>query len=213
MSEQAPSRPEGLDPPVTVIRELRVKAGKEAAFEAGMSRVIAGATAREGYLGANVVRPAVRGQAYRFIYKFAKRSQLEAWHASRERAELVGPLAEFIELDRFNAYATLETWFELPVAGVTPPKWKTTLMTWAAIYVLVTAVSYVLHAVKFEAPLAVRTLVLTGVVVPIVAYVVGPWLGKRLHGWLHAGLRVEQLAPEVRAPGGSGEGIRGSGRV
>lgn len=176
------------DPPVTVIREIRVHAGREAEFEDLMARLIAEAVRQPGHLGASVVRPDARRprDAYRFIYKFDRRSNLEAWHRSPLRASLYAPIDPLIEADRFDAYTGLETWFELP--GVpAPPRWKTTLMTWAAIYVLVVAVSHALHALRFEAPIAVRALVLTGVVVPLVAYVVAPWLGRSLHGWLHAG--------------------------
>ena len=186
------------DPAVTVIREIRVRPGSEAAFEDLMSRLTEEAARQPGHLGTNVVRPNPKrpGDAHRFIYKFDHRSSLERWHHSETRARLFAPVEALVESDRFDAYPGLETWFELPGVA-TPPRWKTTLMSWAAIYVVVLAVSYALQALHFEASLPVRALVLTGIVVPVVAYVLAPWLGRVLHGWLHAGSELES-AKRVR---------------
>ena len=183
-------RSDAADPPVTVIREIRVKQGHEAAFEHLMTLLIREAVKQPGHLGATVVRPQLPGHSYRFIYKFDRRSHLQTWHASALRNQLAAPIAGLIESDRFDEYPGLETWFNLPAApsAATPPKWKTTLMSWAVIYVLVVTASYGMRAVGFKAPIPVQALVLTAVVVPLVAYVVAPWLGRRLHGWLYAGI-------------------------
>jgi antibiotic biosynthesis monooxygenase (ABM) superfamily enzyme len=177
------------DLPVTVIREIRVRPGLEEMFEEGMSRLIAEATRQPGHLGATVIRPERPGAPHRFVYKFAQRSQLEAWHDSEARARLLAPIESAIASDRYEAYPGLETWFELPGAP-TPPRWKTTLMSWGAIYVVVVIVSYAMQALEFAAPIPVRALVLTGIVVPLVAYLLAPWLGRALHGWLYADMRA-----------------------
>lgn len=180
-------RTDDADPPVTVIREIRVRPGSEGRFELLMGALIAEATRQPGHLGATVLRPradADRG-VYRFVYKFDKRSSLIAWHSSTTRAELFNPIAELVTSDRVDEYQGLETWFDLP-AHVVPPKWKTTLMSWAAIYVLVVALSYIMQAMKLKLPIPLAGLVLTGIIVPLVAYVVGPMLGRLLRNWLHA---------------------------
>lgn len=181
-------RSDETDPPVTVIREIRVRPGREGAFEDLMGLLIAEAARQPGHLGATVVRADARrpGDAHRFVYKFDRRSNLEAWHRSDTRARLFAPIEALIESDRFDAYPGLETWFELPGAQ-TPPRWKTTLMSWAAIYLVVVIVSYAMHALRFEAPIPIRALVLTAIVVPVVAYVLAPQLGRLLHAWLYAG--------------------------
>lgn len=184
-------RTDAADPPVTVVRDFRVRPGAEGRFELLMGVLIAEATSQPGHLGATVLRP-VRGAdgvdrgAYRFVYKFDKRSNLLAWHSSKMRADLFAPIAELVKSDHFEEYPGLETWFDLPPDAV-PPKWKTTLMSWAAIYVLVVAMSYTLQALNVKLPIPLAALVLTGVIVPLVAYVVGPWMGRVLRGWLHAG--------------------------
>jgi|GEM_PF-94825 len=182
-------RSDAADPPVTVIRDIHVRAGSEAVFEKLMGALIAEATRQPGHLGATVLRPTAGPTSpgfYRFVYKFDKRSNLLAWHGSETRARLAAPVVEHVVSDRFSEYPGLETWFDLP-GRAAPPKWKTTLMTWAAIYVLVVAVSYTLRALQVALPIPVASLVLTGIVVPLVAYVVGPLLGRVLHRWLHAG--------------------------
>lgn len=173
---------------MTVIRDMRVRPGVEGRFELLMGALIAAATQQPGHLGATVLRPpAPEGGSgrYRFVYKFDKRSNLLRWHSSKVRTELFEPIAELVTSDRFDEYPGLETWFDLP-AHTTPPKWKTTLMSWAAIYVLVVALSYAMRAMKLDLPIPLGALVLTGVIVPLVAYVVGPLLGRLLRGWLHA---------------------------
>ncbi|MBX3360781.1 MAG: antibiotic biosynthesis monooxygenase [Phycisphaeraceae bacterium] len=184
-------RTDATDPPVTVIRDIRVRPGAEGRFELLMGALIAEATSQPGHLGATVLRPVggvdgVDRGAYRFVYKFDKRSNLLAWHSSKTRAELFAPIAELVRSDRFEEYPGLETWFDLP-PDFAPPKWKTTLMSWAAIYVLVVALSYIMQKLGVKLPIPLAALVLTGIIVPLVAYVVGPLLGRVLRGWLHAG--------------------------
>ena len=181
-------RSDAADPPVTVVRDIRVRAGHEEPFERLMSALMTEATKQPGHLGATVVRPQLPGHAYRFIYKFDRRSSLEAWHASPLRAKLAGPVAALVEWDRFEQFPGLETWFNLPASPslAPPPKWKTTLMSWAAIYPLVLGGSYAMKALNITAPMPVQVLILTAVVVPLVAYLVAPWLGRLLHRWLYA---------------------------
>lgn len=175
------------DPPVTVVREIRVRPGAEGRFELLMGALIAEATRQPGHLGATVLRPRTpQADTYRFIYKFDARSNLEAWHTSPLRRELFAPIVELIVSERFEEYPGLETWFDLP-AHLVPVKWKATLISWAAIYVLVVALSYALRALKLSFPIPITALILTGIIVPLVAYVVGPLLGRVLRGWLHTG--------------------------
>lgn len=183
-------RCDAADPPVTVIRDISVKSGSEGRFELLMGVLIAEAVRQPGHLGATILRP--QGQDslhpghYRFVYKFDSRSNLVAWHESQIRESLFEPIRELVHTDRFAEYEGLETWFDLP-AEFKPPKWKTTLISWATIYVLVVILSYMLQVFELDFILPIRALVLTGIIVPSVAYVIGPMLGRLLHGWLHAG--------------------------
>ncbi|HLP85000.1 MAG TPA: antibiotic biosynthesis monooxygenase [Phycisphaerales bacterium] len=178
---------------MTVIRDIRVKPGTEGRFELLMGTLIAAATQQPGYLGATVIRPTSHphdapkpiGSLYRFVYKFEKRSQLTAWHSSSTRAALFKPVAELILDDHYDSYEGLETWFDIPHFQ-SPPKWKTTLLSWVVIYILVVAMSYLLQALKLRLPIPAAVFIVTVIVVPLVAYVAAPLLGRLLHTWLHA---------------------------
>lgn len=180
-------RSDAADPPVTVVREIRVRPGAEGRFELLMGALIDEARRRPGHLGATVIRPVGRGGTYRFVYKFDRRSNMTEWHASDTRRQLFEPILELIHDDRFDEFPGLETWFD-PPANTAPPRWKTTLLSWGAIYVLVLASSYAMRAAAPDWSLPVQVFVVTAVVVPIVAYIAAPWLGKVFHRWLHAGL-------------------------
>jgi antibiotic biosynthesis monooxygenase (ABM) superfamily enzyme len=181
-------RSDAEDPPVTVIRDMRVRPGSEGRFELLMGALIDAAGRQPGHLGATVVRPHAPDALYRFVYKFDHRSNLAAWHGSEMRARLFESITELVESDRASEYPGLETWFDLP-PHFAPPKWKTTLITWAAIYLLVMVMLYAMQAAHLQLPIPVKALVLTAVIVPLVAYLIGPCLGRLLRGWLNAGTR------------------------
>lgn len=54
------------------------------------------------------------------------------------------------------------------------PRWRTTLITWVAIYPTITLVGAATAPLTSAMPWAVRTLVLTTLMVPLVVYLVGP---------------------------------------
>lgn len=176
------------DPPVTATLEVRVKAGREAEFERGMHDLVQTGLAQPGHLGSTTLRPAKAGDPYRFIYKFDRRSNLIAWHQSETRQRLFAAVADTIDTSQDDHVEGLEAWFTFPgeAPAKVPPKWKTTLMTWTAIYPTALVISYGMHFAKFEGAIPLRVFVLTALVVPIVAYLVAPRLAKALHGWLHS---------------------------
>lgn len=173
------------DPPVTVIRDIHVRPGEEGRFELLMGEFIAEASRQPGHMGATVLRPNGRPGPYRFVYKFDRRTNLIAWHASAHRTRLFEPITELITSNHFDEYRGLETWFDLPPHAA-PPKWKTTLITWAAIFVLVMAYGFIIQAGQVRLPVPISALLSTGIIVPLVAYAIGPILGSLFRGWLTA---------------------------
>lgn len=67
---------------------------------------------------------------------------------------------------------------------VKPPRYKMFLLTWLAIYPLITAIFLVLGDWLNTLPLLLRTLLLTGVLVYLMTYIVMPKLTKLFHHWL-----------------------------
>lgn len=66
-----------------------------------------------------------------------------------------------------------------------PPKWKFALMVWIAIYPSITLVSYLIGDLLKNLPLAIRTLIMTGILVPLMVFILLPLLSKILKNWLY----------------------------
>jgi antibiotic biosynthesis monooxygenase (ABM) superfamily enzyme len=67
-----------------------------------------------------------------------------------------------------------------------PPRWKIAVMIWLGIYPTITTVLWVLSPFIAPLPLPLKTLCLTLIVVPTMAWVMLPFLQKILHKWLNA---------------------------
>jgi uncharacterized protein len=186
-AEQA-GGPEG-EGPVTTTVSRRVKAGHEAAYEGFLAGIIHAAQAYPGYLGAEVFRPAPGGDdQYRIIYRFDSAAHLRAWLDSAERAawlrraepHVAGPL-------RTQVLTGLEGWFTLsapPGLGPPPPA-KMALVTWAAIFPLITLVVVGSAPLVGDWPLVARLAVTTAVTVALMTWVVMPRVTRLLHRWLY----------------------------
>jgi len=72
-----------------------------------------------------------------------------------------------------------------PSRQTKPPRYKLFLLTWLAIYPLITGIFWIFGTWLYAIPLAIRTLILTGVLVYLMTYVVMPWLMKIFHNWLY----------------------------
>lgn len=66
-----------------------------------------------------------------------------------------------------------------------PPKWKFAVMVWLAIYPTITFVSYLIGDIIKEWPLPLKTLIMTGILVPTMVFVLLPILRKLLTNWLN----------------------------
>ncbi len=66
-----------------------------------------------------------------------------------------------------------------------PPKWKFALMVWIAIYPSITIVQLLIGEQILDFPLPLRTLIMTGILVPLMVYVLLPLLRKMLGNWLN----------------------------
>jgi antibiotic biosynthesis monooxygenase (ABM) superfamily enzyme len=66
-----------------------------------------------------------------------------------------------------------------------PPKWKFAVMVWLAIYPTLTFVSYLIGDVIKDWPLPLKTLLMTGILVPTMVFILLPILRKLLTNWLN----------------------------
>ena len=66
-----------------------------------------------------------------------------------------------------------------------PPKWKFAIMVWLAIYPTITFVSFFIFYTIKNWPLPLKTLLMTGILVPLMVFVLLPLLRKLLGDWLY----------------------------
>jgi antibiotic biosynthesis monooxygenase (ABM) superfamily enzyme len=65
-----------------------------------------------------------------------------------------------------------------------PPRWKTAVVVWLAIYPSLTLILWLAGPTIRDWPVALRTLVLTAVLVPLMVFVLLPALQHLLGPWL-----------------------------
>lgn len=66
-----------------------------------------------------------------------------------------------------------------------PPRWKSAVLVWIAIYPSISLLSYFAGPWLMTLPLLLRTLVLTAVLVPLLVFVLLPQLHRLFRTWLH----------------------------
>jgi len=66
-----------------------------------------------------------------------------------------------------------------------PPKWKFALMVWIAIYPSIMIVQLLIGNQIINLPMPLRSLIMTGILVPLMVYVLLPLLRKVLQNWLN----------------------------
>ena len=65
------------------------------------------------------------------------------------------------------------------------PKWKFAIMVWLAIYPAITLLTYSIGDLIKNLPLALKTLIMTGILVPLMVFVLLPLLRKVMGNWLN----------------------------
>ena len=65
------------------------------------------------------------------------------------------------------------------------PKWKFAIMVWLAIYPAITLLTYLIGDLIKNLPLALKTLIMTGILVPLMVFVLLPILRKLMGNWLN----------------------------
>ena len=177
------------DPPVTVSIARRVRSGRETDFERSLEEIIPTATRFPGHMGVNVFRPSVPGQnEYVVIFKFDHVSNLRLWEDSEERNRWLERIEPLVEGEARRQVVTgLETWFTLPGQRTLtpPPRHKMAIVTWLAVYPLITAIFLFGRPLLLELPLALRTLLITALMVPAMTYLVMPGMARLFRRWLY----------------------------
>ncbi len=179
----------GDDEPVTVVVSRRVKPGFEAAYEAWLDRLIAGASGMRGYLGAKVQRPRP-GEAptYTSVFRFESVETLRAFEESELRRHALAEAAAFVEADAVWSRLTgLELWFTPPPGTVVPQpsKLRMALVMIVVVYALVLSLGQLVALVLARAPAPARLLVTIVIEVFLMTYVLMPRITRWLAPWIY----------------------------
>ena len=179
----------GTNPPVTAVASRRVKRGREREFEEWVSGILAAANGFSGYLGSEVLRPgdAPGDDEYRIVFRFDRKSNLRAWEESEERHRWLREAEPLIHEERVHVLTGLETWFTLPwkAGEPSPPRYKMAIVTWLAVFPLITVILVLFGPLLGLLPMLLRTLVLTAVMVSLMTYVIMPRLTRLFSFWLY----------------------------
>ncbi|MFM7603542.1 MAG: hypothetical protein ACKO7R_20470 [Pseudanabaena sp.] len=186
------------DPSVTVVISRRVKPECKAEFELFLSGITDACEKFHGYLGSNIFPPVnSEDPEYRIIFKFDRLSNLRNWEASPERKYWFD-IAESLTISppQIQVLTGLETWFTLSgnPSITPPPRYKMTVVTWLAVFPLITFISLILKQQLAILPLVFRVAIITAIAVPTMSYLVMPQMTKLFSGWLYPSL---DIAPPI----------------
>jgi antibiotic biosynthesis monooxygenase (ABM) superfamily enzyme len=174
--------------PVTTTVTRRVKPGHEGAYEDFLAGIIGAAGSFPGYLGAEVSRPDSSEGDYRITYKFDTADHLRRWLDSDEHTTWLARAEPHVAGPMQTQFLTgLETWFTLPgrSGAPPPPPYKMALLTWAAIFPLITGIVIALGPLLGPIPVVPRLGITTALTVPLMTWMVMPRMTWALRAWLY----------------------------
>ncbi|AEX54366.1 antibiotic biosynthesis monooxygenase [Rahnella aquatilis CIP 78.65 = ATCC 33071] len=121
---------------VTLVITHKIAPASEAQYEAWLNKIMPQASTFPGHLGVNVIRPSRSGDAYTILVRFDTLENLNAWHNSDLRKQLVAEVSPLLlQNDNTEVRPGAEFWFTPPNANVRPPaRWKQYLLTLGVIY-------------------------------------------------------------------------------
>lgn len=180
---------EGDNEPVTVVVSRSVKRGCEAAYEAWLDRLIEGASAMRGYVGAKVQRPRPGDDlVYTSVFRFENIETLRAFETSELRRRALAEVSELVNADAvWNRLTGLELWFTPPAGTVVPQpsRFRMALVMIVVVYALVLSLGQLVGVVLTGAPAPLRLLVTIGIEVFLMTYVLMPRITRWLATWIY----------------------------
>jgi hypothetical protein len=145
-----------------------------------------------GFLGAGWVRPRDGSDEWHMLCRFTDQSALGTWEASPERAWWLRSAEGLAEVTRTERRTGIEGWFDQPASTEVvapagppaPPRWKQATTIWLVFYPLNLLATVTLGALLADVHVALRVLVVTLALTPVMTYALLPWITRRLGWWL-----------------------------
>ncbi len=172
----------------------------EQAYEALLAGFYTEVKTFDGFLRREVIKSAAGPYLeYTIILHFDNEANLRRWEHSSERLWWLSRTSSLAEnTTPLQVLTGLETWFTLSAgqAIVPPPRPKMAIVTWLALFPLITLLSYGLAVVAGDLPIVVLALVTTLLAVPLMTYVVMPRMTRLFERWLYARPAIAASAPK-----------------
>lgn len=145
-----------------------------------------------GFLGSGWVRGGADSVEWHMLYRFADPSTLAAWEGSAERAEWLKAGEGLVVESRVERRTGIEGWFDRPSADSSSPpaRWKQAVTIWLGftpVNLLFTLLTAYLVPGWNAIDLALRVLVTTTVLTPVMVFWVLPLVTRLLRPWLARG--------------------------
>jgi antibiotic biosynthesis monooxygenase (ABM) superfamily enzyme len=185
---------------VTVVVTRRVKAGREAGYEAWLTRLQTEARGLPGYLGVTTQRPGASGpREYVSAIRFATLDDLRAFEASKLRARYLAEVGDMVDADAvWQRLTGLEFWFTPPPGTVVPQpsRPRMALLMVVVVFSLVLSLGAAVNAaaglLPVPVPDPVRLLLTISIEVLLMTYWLMPRLTRHLARWIYPASAVSR---------------------
>lgn len=147
-----------------------------------------------GFLGSGWVRDGASSTTWHMLYRFENEARLVEWEHSDDRSSWLAQASDFVRESRVQRRTGIEGWFDdpTPTRGVevvmsSPPRWKQAISIWLIFFPANLVVSALLGLLPFwnDTHLALRLLVSTVILTPMMTYWGLPFITRLLAPWLH----------------------------
>ena len=168
---------------VSVIRH-HVRAGSEPDYERWSKDVLPIAQAFPGHQGVTIIRPPSGSRIYTVVLHFDTLEHLRGWLESPTRQQLLARIEPHLTSGvEVEIRPGLEVW--MPPPGQAPARpYKQFLLVWSVIYPLQLVTPLLVGSV-LTAPVWLRALIGTGLVVAVMTWVIMPRYTRAVSGWLY----------------------------
>ncbi|WP_206439440.1 antibiotic biosynthesis monooxygenase [Streptomyces scabichelini] len=186
---------------MTVVVTRVIRPGKEEQFARWADDVDRTAARFPGHLGG--VRLHDSQGLNHLIYRFDSAEHLHAWENSTERHALIRRGDEISDQAK-STNSGLDPWFTLS-GGAVPPRWKTFLITWAAAYPTLLALSTALAQLAPGLPQPAALALTSAILTAVLTWLVLPRITRQVRPWLFRGARpapASRPSPTRESPAG-----------
>lgn len=150
-----------------------------------------------GFLGSGWVRAGAESWDWHMLYRFSSVTLLEAWEGSADRVEWLAGGSHLVLASRTERRTGIEGWFDPPAETVdtdlillvrSPPRWKQAVSIWLGFFPVNLAFTLLVTLTLpawADLATALKVLITTVVLTPIMAYWVLPAVTRMLRPWLN----------------------------